>query len=355
VNSLESLGWSDFFERQWEALGRHELRPARVVFECRGLCLVVDEQGEGEAVLSGRFRNGGGQRPKSPSVGDWVVVREASGARVVEHRFERRTVFERAGVGGPGIQVVAANVDTVLVVTSLNRDFNVRRLERYLTTVWNSGADPVVVLNKADLVEEPDAFVERLGPLAVGLPVHVVSGLDGRGTEVLEALDRPGHTLALVGSSGVGKSTLVNRLLGFERQAVREIREDDARGRHMTTRRDLLRLPGGGWVIDTPGMRELGLVGDDEGVALTFADVEDVAGGCQFRDCQHEGEPGCAVEEAVRRGSLDGGRVESYRKLKRELAYARRKVDPEAERSERRRVRALTKAYRSRPDKREGE
>jgi ribosome biogenesis GTPase len=289
--------------------------------------------------LSGRFLHGA-LEGDHPVTGDWVAaqIRSDEGAATIHHVLPRASAFVRRASGpGGGAQVVAANVDLALLTASLNADFNLRRLERYLATTWESGAQPVVVLTKLDACERPSDLVAEVEGVAFGAPVHAVSALTGEGIAALAERLTPGSTAVLLGSSGVGKSTLVNALAGAELMAVGAIREDDARGRHTTTHRELIRLPSGALVLDTPGMRELGLWRAEEGLASTFADVEALAGGCRFRDCSHQDEPGCAVRAALEAGDLAEARWKSYGKLQRELAHLDRRDDPAA-RAEMRKV-----------------
>lgn len=244
-------------------------------------------------------------------------------------------------------QAIAANVDVFGLVSSANRDLNPRRIERYLTAVWDSGATPVIVLNKVDLVEDVWPLLERIEPVALGVPVVQVSALTGEGIETLRTHIGPSITVGLVGSSGVGKSSLINRLVGRDVQYVSDIREDDARGRHTTTRRELIPLAAGGALIDTPGMRELGLIEDEGGVDTAFADIADLAQACRFNDCGHESEPGCAVQAALIAGTLSAERLQSYRKLQREIAAAERKRDPVLAANERRRWKTIHKEMRA--------
>jgi ribosome biogenesis GTPase len=347
---ITDFGWSDALQRQFEPYGGDGLVPARVTAQHRGLWRVVAETGEMEARISGRFAHeaaDGGY----PVTGDWVAADTAGGLALVHAVLPRRTVFERreAGAAG-GLQVLAANVDVALIAASLNAELNLRRIERYLALAYESGAEPVLVLTKADLCGDLDAAVAEVAGVAYGVPVLAVSAATGEGLVALEALLEPGRTAALLGSSGVGKSTLVNALAGAELMATNAIREDDARGRHTTTHRELIRLPSGALILDTPGMRELGLWDAGAGVEQTFADVTAevaaLAEACRFRDCAHEAEPGCAVREALADGRLDEGRWRSFQKLKRELAFEARKQDPELREAERKRWIAIHKSAR---------
>lgn len=332
MKSLQALGWSAHFEEQWEKLGMKEAEAARVVSEHRGFYGVAGEGGELLAEVAGRLRHRAGGRADLPAVGDWVAIeaRPEVGRATIRAVLPRRSRFVRK-VAGRRVeeQVVAANVDTVFLVSSLNQDLNPRRTERHLTQVWESGAVPVIVLNKADLCEEAvdAALISEIEAAAMGVPVLRVSAATGAGFELLAPFLMEGRTVALLGSSGVGKSTIINRLLGRAVQAVLEVREGDDRGRHATTARQLFALPGGGLVMDTPGMRELSLWSDGAGVEKTFGDIETLARDCRFQDCGHKSEPGCAIRKAVEDGQLDGARLESWRKLQRELAFLKRKRD----------------------------
>lgn len=328
--NLNDLGWNTFFAHHFEPFVAPGLVPARVAREHTHLYLVIGEEGEFTAEVTGKFRHGAHAKSDFPAVGDWVAIQ----ARPEEDRasihavLPRRSAFVRKEAGArTEEQVVAANVNTVFLVCGLDGEFNVRRIERYLTLAWDSGAAPVVVLNKADACPDVGACVEEAEAIAVGAEVLVVSGATGDGVDALRERLGTGKTAAFLGSSGVGKSTLVNTLLGEARQVTNAVREDDLRGRHTTTHRELIRLPTGGMVIDTPGMRELQLWTTEEGIGRSFNDVEAYAAQCRFSDCHHESEPGCAVRNALESGALDMARWQSYLKLKRELTYLARRQD----------------------------
>jgi ribosome biogenesis GTPase / thiamine phosphate phosphatase len=332
--TLGLLGWSEHFRTEFEPHAAAGLAPGRVAVQHRGVYVLATGEDEVEARPAGRLRFEG----ELPAVGDWV----AHGDGVIQAVLPRRTAFVRRAAGNETVeQVVAANVDTAFLVSSLNHDLNLRRLERYLALAWESGADPVIVLTKLDLADDPDGSIADVETVALGVPVHAVSAMTGEGLEELEPYLAPGRTVVLLGSSGVGKSTIVNALLGEERQAVKAIRESDGRGRHTTTSRELVALPGGGLVLDTPGMRELQLWDAGDGLAGTFADVDELAAACRFSDCSHETEPGCAV-----RGAVDSDRLESWRKLGRELQHLELKQDKRAKSEARKEWRRFSRSQR---------
>ena len=326
MTTLASLGFDDFFASQLKRLGDPQYVPARVIAEGQSSFHLAGCRAPlGD--LSGKLL-GSLTKSERPVVGDWVAVIDGKDRASIQRVLERRSTLLRRAAGTLAEpQVIAVNVDVFFVVTAVNREFNERRLERYVAAVWNSGAEPVVVLNKVDLESDLDALLEAIDRAAIGVPVVRASAATGAGVEELRAYIAPGKTVGFIGSSGVGKSSLTNRLLGREVQAVGGLRNDE-RGRHTTTARQLVELPGGGVLIDTPGMRELGLLDDIGGVETSFADIAAFAERCRFRDCAHESEPGCAVLAAVAGGELPAERLASYRKLLAEIAAAERKRNP---------------------------
>jgi ribosome biogenesis GTPase len=346
---LREWGWDQGWSEAWASWSPGPgLEPGRVTQEHRDRWQLRLAGGPRTGVL----------KPGTPraAVGDWVVAGEGGpdGAAWIEGVLPRRTAFSRSTAGGATLeQVVAANVDTVWIVHGLDTEPNLRRLERYLTAAWESGARPVVVLTKADLAPDPEAARSRVEGDVFGVPVRIASTVGEPG--VVELLDdlEPAATVAALGPSGVGKSSLLNALLGREAVATGPVREGDRRGRHTTTRRELVPLPGGALLLDTPGLRELRLWEVDEGLRQTFTDIEALAEACRFRDCSHEAEPGCAVKAAAEDGRLDPGRLQSYRKLRAEAEWQARKADPLAQREEVSRVRSIMKSMKAHPKYRE--
>jgi ribosome biogenesis GTPase len=326
--------------------------PARVVRGDRDRWQVLTLDGVRTAVVTGRFRHDATSASEFPAVGDWVAlqVSHGDGDAAIHAVLPRATAFVRRAAGDTtSEQVVAANVDVVFLVCGLDGDFNLRRIERYVAAGWESGAQPVLVLNKVDLAEDREARVAEVEAVAPGVPVVALSARDGDGIDALAPWLGAGRTVALLGSSGVGKSTLANALLGEERQATGAVREDDARGRHTTTRRELMTLPSGAWLLDTPGMRELGLWSSGEGVSEAFADVGQLAAACRYRDCTHEREPGCAVRRAVADGALDVERFESWRKLQKELHWLAVRQDQRLRAAEQAKWKAVHKSMKHHP------
>jgi ribosome biogenesis GTPase / thiamine phosphate phosphatase len=348
--NIASLGWGEALADTFQPHADAGLRPGRVAIQHRGAYVLLAEEGEVWANVSGRLRHAADSTADLPAVGDWVAYDFPAGSEraAVQAILPRRSAFRRKQAGHETAeQVVAANVDVLYLVTSLNQDLNVRRIERYMTLAWESGADPVVVLTKADLCPDVEPALALVESVTFGVPVHVTSALTGAGFDDVRAHLDGGRTGAAVGSSGVGKSTLINGLCGEERLATREIR-DDGRGRHTTTHRELIVLPGAGCVIDTPGMRELQLWDSAEGLERAFEDIEVVIAACRFSDCAHDTEPGCAVQSGLADGSLDGERFQSYQKLQRELHYLEIRHDARARSEVRKRWRAINKEARAR-------
>jgi ribosome biogenesis GTPase len=343
---LDESGWSPSLSEQFEPFAGRGLAPGRVTADLGAAFRLAAAAGELDAVPAGRLRREG----ERPAVGDWAAFRPpgtAGGPARIEALLPRRGRLARKGAGTRGAeQVVAVNVDLVVVVMGLDADFNLRRLERFLVMAWESGARPVVLLNKADLAAEAEARRGEVETAAPGVPVLVASCLTGEGLDALAPHLRPGVTAVLVGSSGAGKSTLINRLLGGEVQRTREVRASDRRGQHTTSHRELFRLPGSALLIDNPGVRELAPWTGDQGLAGAFDDLEALAARCRFRDCAHDAEPGCAVRAAVETGRLAPERLASYRALQRELAYQARRQDATAALAEKRKWRAVHKAMR---------
>ena len=342
---LHDLGWDASWEDAFEPYAARQLIPARVAVRHHGPCELWTERGSVGGLPAGKLTD-----EELPAVGDWVAARPLPGERkaLIEDVLPRRSAFTRKEAWRRTVeQVVAANVDTVFLMSSLGPDLNTRRLERYLVGAWESGAQPAIVLTKADLEPDHVAAVLDVETIAFGVPIHVVSAVSGEGLGELEPYLRRGATIALLGSSGVGKSTLVNRLAGRDVLTVREVRAD-GRGRHTTTHRELVLLPDGGLLLDTPGMRELQLWAGEESLDGTFEDVAALTADCRFNDCAHESEPGCAIRAALAEGSLPAERWESYRKLQRELRSLDIRRSKRLQSEERRRWRRVHKSMRKR-------
>lgn len=349
LDLIKQYGWSDLLARAFEPHARAGHTPGRVVVQQRNGYLVATDEGELRAKSSGRLRHEA-REAGHPAVGDWVALSMNLVERTatIHAILPRRTAFVRRAADSPQTpQVIAANIDLAFVVTSMNADLNPRRIERYLTAAWQSGARPVVVLTKADLCAEPQSQVAEVEALAAGCPVVIVSARQGLGLDALLAHLARGETCVLIGSSGVGKSTLVNVLLGEQRMATQAIREADDQGRHTTSHRQLVLLPGGGLMVDTPGIREVGLIDADEGLSSVFEDIERLAETCRFNNCGHADEPGCAVRGALQSGALDPNRWAHFQKLGLELSAVEAKTDRAARDAERRRLGGLQKIYRA--------
>ncbi|MGA9141934.1 MAG: ribosome small subunit-dependent GTPase A [Methanocella sp.] len=323
---FKKLGWSAFFGEHFKEFAA-TCKPGRVSTVYKSNYKVHLKEGEVRARVSGNIRKSG----TLPAVGDWVAVsRDTAGSFTIQAVLPRKSKFSRKDTGRvTGEQVIVTNIDTVFIMTSLNKDFNLRRLERYLAIAKDSGAEPVVVLSKSDVCDDTAQKIDEVREIVPDVNAFAISAVGGKGLEQLSPYLQEGKTVALIGSSGVGKSTLINVLAGRERQKVGEIREDDSRGRHVTTERELILLENGGIIIDNPGMRELQLWDAGKGLQDLFRDIDELARRCRFSDCKHETEPGCAIKAALRDGTLSEKRLESYRKLQKELAAVERKKNPE--------------------------
>ncbi len=356
--TIRSLGWDAGWAEAFTPFAARGHRPARVVAVHRETSVVRDGGGDRPASVSGSFRFEALAASDYPTVGDWVALDDGG---VIAAVLPRRSVFKRMaadgtrrGAGLDDEQVMASNVDVALLVAGLDNDFNLRRIERYLAVAWSSAITPVVVLNKSDLADDVDGRLVAVEAVAPGVATVAVSAWTGAGLDALRGHLQPGVTAAILGSSGVGKSTLVNALLGDDRQKTSEVRESDSRGRHTTTHRELFELPGGALLVDTPGIRALEVLGADEGVESAFDDVVHLATRCRFSDCQHDGEPGCAVRAAIAEGRLGEERLASHRKLERELARAARQGDPRARAEHRRTWRLISKSVNEHMDRKYG-
>ena len=352
---LRQLGWDDDFARAFEALGEPEAVPARVSVAHNHLYRIFTPEGERLAEATGRLRHRAAESAALPAVGDWVATAVSGAGKKASIRaiVPRRTAFARKAAGDPTKrQVVAANVDTVLLVSGLDGNFNVRRIERYLTAAADGGVAPVIVLNKADLCDDPAARVAEVRAVAGDAPIHVTDCIANAGVEAVEPYLGAGRTLALLGSSGVGKSTLINHLLGSDRQRTQSVRTGDSRGRHTTVYRELIVRPAGGLIIDTPGMRELQSWNADRALEDTFADIEALAEGCRFRDCRHHAEPRCMVRAAVDEGRLAPSRLEHYHRLRVEREGLDRRRDELARLEDKRSTKALHHLMRRLPHRR---
>jgi ribosome biogenesis GTPase len=356
--AIHALGWDATWTEAFASFAARDHRPARVVAVHRETSIVRDGAGDRPATVSGAFRFEALAASDFPTVGDWVAL---DGGGVIAGVLPRRSTFKRMaadgtrrGAGLDDEQVMASNVDLALLVAGLDNDFNLRRIERYLAVASSSGVTPVVVLNKSDLADDVDGRLVEVDAVAPGVAAIAVSAWTGAGLDELRAHLRPGTTGAILGSSGVGKSTLVNALLGQERQRTAEVRGSDSRGRHTTTHRELFELPGGALLVDTPGIRALEILGAEDGVEAAFDDVADIAAGCRFSNCRHDGEPGCAVGAALIDGRLTEARLASHRKLGRELARTERQADPRGRAEHRRTWRIIQKSVNEHMDRKYG-
>jgi ribosome biogenesis GTPase len=324
LTNLSNYGYNSFFEEHFGAYSGNGYIPARVAVQNKSNYIVYSEHGELAAEVSGKFMFDADKKEDYPAVGDWVVLRplvdEQKG--IIDAVLPRKTAFSRKEAGGKTEkQVLASNIDTVFIMTSLNQDFNLRRVERYLVLANESDLNPVIVLSKSDLCEDVQDKINEVNGIAKDVPVHAISSVMHEGIESLKPYFTDGCTITVLGSSGVGKSTFINVLLGSDELVTKEVSAYKDKGHHATTRRELIFIPGGGLIIDTPGMRELQLWEGEGGLESLFDDIEELASQCKFSDCKHKSEPGCAVRRAIKKGELDENRYNSYLKMEREIKY----------------------------------
>jgi len=345
--NLAEIGFDSFFEKNFQTLKIPDSVPARIISESKNSFQVYSRYGELTATISGKMHYLAEEKIY-PAVGDWVVIKPVINERkaIIHAVLPRKSKFSRKVAGErTEEQVVSANIDTVFIVSGLDggRNLNLRRIERYLTLAWNSGATPVIVLNKVDLCPDVNTYISSVERIAPGISIHAVSATERTGLDTLKAYLTLGKTAAFLGSSGAGKSALINALLGVEKQETGEVRQDDRMGRHTTTRRELFILPDGGSVIDTPGMREIQMWAGEEDLEGAFHDIEVLAKNCRFKDCSHIIESGCAVRAATEQGELDPARLASYRKLQNELAYLASREEGSTRQYEKQRYKKIAK------------
>lgn len=326
---LKNLGWDDHFESAFHHYKEQDtIIAGRISFISGPLCTTVTSRGLKQAALAGTFTGSHRDILYKPAAGDFAAVDISESTAVIREILPRKNEIARTGAGTKGKQqVLGANIDIIFLVTSLNRDFNVRRIERYLTLIWDTGAVPVIVLNKSDLCPDPSSYLEQLTENAPGIDIEITSAREDEDLSCITGYLEGGKTGILLGSSGVGKSTICNRLMSMDILATREVREKDQRGKHATTSRELFMLPGGGVLIDTPGLREVRLLDSREGLEHTFSDIEELALECKFSDCSHENEPGCAVQRALDNGTLDQKRFDNYKKMEKEIDHYKQREE----------------------------
>ncbi|MCD6397034.1 MAG: ribosome small subunit-dependent GTPase A [Spirochaetaceae bacterium] len=348
--SLKLYGWNNLRNNEISALNGSGLVPGRIISSSRGIFTIITESGEARAELPGSFMYRAVSDTEYPVVGDYVLAKEELNLFIIDKVLDRKSLLKRKA---PGVtaeeQVLAANLDYVFLVFGLDggRSFNVRSIERLLTLVWDSGASPVIVLNKADLCEDPGMYKSEAEAVSMGVPVIVSSAESGLGLDKIRSVLESGKTGLFIGRSGVGKSALTNALIEKKISETNDVRGDDRKGRHTTTSRDMFLLPWGALLIDSPGIREIGLTGDISSVSETFSDIAELSSDCRFNDCSHDSEPGCAVQEAIRAGDLSEDRYRSYQKHLNEIKYQQRRGDARLEMMEREKWKAIHKVYKN--------
>jgi ribosome biogenesis GTPase len=354
--NLEELGWSDFFENQLAPEEQHLVK-ARVIRQDLAGYQLDSNQGLLVGSLPGKFRHDAESKSDLPTVGDWVLVSLLDGEpekAVIARLLDRRTRFSRKEVGEQlDQQIIAANIDIVFIVCGLDDNFNIRRIERYLFLAWESQAIPHILLNKADLCDDVDEKITALSQVTTGVEISIVSAFTGQGIDLIRERITIGKTGALLGSSGVGKSTIINALLGFKHFQTGSVRDGDSKGRHTTTHREMARIPDQGLLIDTPGMREIQIWGDESSLSGSFDDLETLANQCKFRNCSHLNEPGCAVKEAVESGTLSEDRLLSFKKFQRELKHLAEQQDIRARLEKKSGRKRLSRMIRKRPTRKD--
>lgn len=347
MNRLDLLGYNSFYEKSFKELNRDDLIPGRIAVENKNNFVVFTETGEVKAEVSGNLLFNSEVKSELPKVGDWVALALFDDLGIIHFVFERQVKLSRNTPDNKTEeQVIATNVDVVFVMQSANENFNLNRMERQVTAIYNCGSSPVILLSKTDLHEEIDILISEIGSRLPQVEVFPISSLDNVGVEELRKFILDRKTYTIIGSSGVGKSTLINSLMGEEILKTLEVREDDARGRHASTRRQMFLLPTGGVIIDTPGMREFGLWEDANGISSTYFEFEEYASQCKYADCTHTVEAGCAVLVAVENGEIDSARYENYLKLRKELNYLERKMDERKAIEETKKWISIKKEYR---------
>ncbi|NNG01581.1 MAG: ribosome small subunit-dependent GTPase A [Desulfobacteraceae bacterium] len=357
--SLVELGWNPYFENLLSSVDQKEHRVGRIISRHTNIYFIRTEDDEYQGEVSGRYYHSIRETGDFPVVGDWVLMSIMPGAEkaVIHDILPRKTRVSRNAAGtagkreGKGLvreQVIAANIDTLFIVAGLDREYNLRRIERYLAMAYNSGATPVILLNKADLHADPEAFITDVSAIAFGVSVHAISAKNNQGLDSLRQHIHPGQTAAFMGSSGVGKSSIINCLLGYDRQRTTAISSSVNKGVHTTTHRELIPLGDGGIVLDNPGMRELTLWASDETVESLFQDIDTLAVHCRFNDCDHVSEPGCAVKQAIDDGELDLKRLLSYQKLRKEELFFQQRQTKSTDTIEKEKWRKIQMAYRQR-------